>query len=98
VGAGYKFYYAQDAAVSHPTRRDWRELIQKSRKLSREAFEAAIEKPNGRLWWFLRSFAVLASPFAHWVRVVRSSELNRQPERMRAIGNLFRIRFWRFLV
>jgi hypothetical protein len=50
VGAGYKFYYAQDAAVSHLTPRDWRELIQKPRKPSREAFEAAIEKPNGRLW------------------------------------------------
>jgi hypothetical protein len=98
VGAGYKFHYAQDAGVSHPARRDWRELIQKSRKLSREAFEAAIEKPNGRLWWFLRSFAVLASPFAHWVRVVRSSKLNSHAERMRAVGILFRIRFWRFLV
>lgn len=97
VAAGYKFQYAPDAAVSHPARRDWNELIQKSRKASREAFEAAIEKPYGRVWWFLRSFALLASPFAHWVTIVRSSKLDGQAERIRAIGILFRIRFWRFL-
>jgi glycosyltransferase involved in cell wall biosynthesis len=97
LAAGFTFHYAADAVVSHPARHDWNELTQKSRKLSREAFEAAVEKPHGRLWWFLRSFAVLASPLVHWIRIVRSAKLTSREERIKAIGVLFRIRAWRFL-
>ena len=97
VAAGFTFCYASDAAVSHPARRDWNELTQKSRKLSREAFEAAVEKPHGRLRWFVRSFAVLASPLLHWISIVRSAKLTSWEERVKAIGVLFRIRVWRFL-
>jgi glycosyltransferase involved in cell wall biosynthesis len=97
VAAGFTFRYASDAAVSHPARRNWNELTQKSRKASREAFEATIEKPHGRSRWFLRGFAVLASPLVHWVSIVRSAKLNSPEERMKAIGVLFRIRVWRFL-
>jgi glycosyltransferase involved in cell wall biosynthesis len=97
VVAGFTFHYASDAAVSHPARRDWNELTQKWRRATREAFEAAVEKPGGRSRWFLRSFAVLASPLMHWIRIVRSSKLNSPEERIKAIGVLFRIRVWRFL-
>jgi GT2 family glycosyltransferase len=97
IAAGFKFRYASDAAVSHPARRDWNELTQKWRRASREAFEAAVEKPGGRLRWFLRSFAVLASPLVHWISIVRSAKLNSPEQRMKAIGVLFRIRVWRFL-
>jgi glycosyltransferase involved in cell wall biosynthesis len=95
--AGYACQYAPDAVVSHPARRDWAELTQKWRKSSRESFAAIIEKPNGRLRWFLRSFAVLASPFAHWVGVVQTKKLDSASQRLQAIGILFRIRFWRFI-
>jgi glycosyltransferase involved in cell wall biosynthesis len=97
VAAHYRFRYAPDAVVSHPARRNWAELTQKWRKVSREAFAATIEGPNGRLLWFLRSFVVLGSPFLHWVIVARSNKLRSGGERVKAIGVLFRIRFWRFV-
>ncbi|HEX9170938.1 MAG TPA: glycosyltransferase [Roseiarcus sp.] len=62
VAAGYRFRYAPDVVVSHPARRTWPELVDKSRKSAREAFEATVERPGGRAVWFARSFAVLASP------------------------------------
>jgi glycosyltransferase involved in cell wall biosynthesis len=97
VAAGYRWRYAADVVVSHPARRDWAELVQKSRKVSREAFAYAIEKPNGRMLWFLRSFAILASPFAHWIVVARSNKLDNSGQKLKAVGVLFRVRFWRFI-
>lgn len=96
IAANYRFHYAADVVVSHPARRNWRELTQKWRKSSREAFAATIEKPHGRAVWFLRSIAVLASPFVHWIMVVRSNKLDGAVQRLKAIGVLFGIRFWRF--
>lgn len=97
IAANYCFGYAADVVVSHPARRNWRELTQKWRKTSREAFAAALEKPHGRAVWFLRSVAILASPFVHWIVIVRSDKLDAPGLRLKAIGVLFGIRFWRFL-
>ena len=97
VAAGYKWAYAPEVVVTHPGRRDWAELTQKWRKSSREAYAAMIEKPNGRMRWFLRSFGVLASPFAHWIRIARSDKLDNLEQRAGAVAVLFRIRFWRFI-
>jgi len=97
VAANYRWSYAPDAVVSHPARRDWPELVQKSRKATAEAFAGTIEKPNGRLIWFLRSFAVLGSPLVHWIAVARSEKLDTVEQRAKAIGVLFRIRIWRFI-
>ena len=97
VAANYRFRYANDVIVSHPARRNWRELTQKWGKSTREAFAATVEKPHGRAVWILRSLAILASPFVHWFEVVRSTKLNGPGQRLRAIGVLFGIRFWRFI-
>ncbi len=97
IAAGYRFHYDSDVVVSHPARRDWAELTQKWRKASREAFAATIERPNGRAVWFLRSFAILASPFAHWLVIARSQKLSNARDRLKAIGVLFRVRVWRFV-
>ena len=97
IAANYRFRYAPDVVVSHPARRNWTELTEKWRKTSRETFAATIEKPNGRALWFVRSFAVLASPFVHWVAIARSNKLESSEQRLKAIGVLFRIRFWRFI-
>jgi glycosyltransferase involved in cell wall biosynthesis len=97
VAANYRWGYADDVVVSHPARRDWNELVQKSRKLAAEAFAATIEKPHGRLIWFMRSLAVLGSPLVHWITVARSAKLDTVDQRAKAIGVLFRIRIWRFV-
>jgi cellulose synthase/poly-beta-1,6-N-acetylglucosamine synthase-like glycosyltransferase len=97
LAANYRFRYAPEVVVSHPARRTWPELTQKWRKASREAYAAALERRNGRAAWFLRSFAILASPFVHWVAVARSNKLQNVEQRLKAIGVLFGIRFWRFI-
>jgi glycosyltransferase involved in cell wall biosynthesis len=97
VAANYRFRYAAEVVVSHPARRNWPELTQKWRKATREAYAAAVETPNGRFRWLLRSFAILASPFVHWTIVARSKKLETVQQRLMAIGILFRIRFWRFV-
>ena len=97
AAAGYRWRFGDDVIVTHPARRTWTELTQKWRRLTREAYLAAIEQPNGRIKWLLRSFAVLGSPFVHWVAAARSKKLDNDRQRLMAIGVLFRIRFWRFL-
>jgi GT2 family glycosyltransferase len=95
--AGYRWRYRPEVVVSHPPRRDWAGLTHKWRRLSQMAFAASLKKPNGRLRWFLRSFLILASPFVHWMTVATTPRLATVEERLRAIGVLFRIRFWRFI-
>jgi cellulose synthase/poly-beta-1,6-N-acetylglucosamine synthase-like glycosyltransferase len=97
IAAGYRWRYAEDVIVAHPARRTWKELTEKWGKWSREAFAACLERPHGRIIWFGRSFLVLASPFAHWAIVLRSTKLQGARQRLSAIAILFRIRFWRFL-
>ncbi|RBP13770.1 hypothetical protein DFR50_11132 [Roseiarcus fermentans] len=97
LAANYRFSYADDVVLSHPGRRNWTELTQKWDKETRQAYAAAIEKPHGRLKWFLRGFAVLASPFVHWTKIARSPKLDSISQRLMATGVLFRIRFWRFV-
>jgi len=97
VAANYRFHYAPDVVVSHPARRDWTELREKWRKETLQTFVTTLERPNGRMIWFLRSFAILASPLAHWIEIARSRKLDSAAQRLDAIGVLFRIRFWRFI-
>ena len=95
IAANFSIHYADDVVVSHPARRNWTESTQKWRKATREAYAAAVEIPNGRLLWFLRTFMILASPFVHWATVLRTGKLETSTQRLMAIGVLFRIRFWR---
>ena len=67
------------------------------RRRAREDFAIAVEQPNGRFLWFLRSIAILASPLAHWIKVVQSDRLETTGQRLKAIVVLFRARFWRFI-
>ncbi len=97
LAANRRFTYADDVVVSHPGRRNWAELTQKWRKGTRESYAAAIEKPNGRVKWAFRNVAVLFSPFVHWITVARTPKLESFEQRAKAVGVLFRIRFFRFL-
>jgi glycosyltransferase involved in cell wall biosynthesis len=97
TAAGYRWRYRPEVVVAHPARRDWAELTQKWRRLTQMASVAMLEKPNGRVRWFLRSFLILASPLVHWTTVATSSKLDTVEQRLGAIGVLFRIRFWRFI-
>ena len=95
--AGYRWRYSPGVLVSHPARRDWAGLTQKWRRITQMAFVAMLEKPSGRLRWFLRSFVVLASPLVDWATVATALKLATVEQRLGAIGVLFRIRLWRFI-
>jgi GT2 family glycosyltransferase len=96
VAAGYRWRFAPDVVVAHPARRDWSELTKKWRRITREAYAGAIEKPNGRAKWALSSGLILASPFAHWTAATTTNKLQTPGQRIQAIAVLFAIRFWRF--
>jgi glycosyltransferase involved in cell wall biosynthesis len=97
VAKGFRWTYAPEVQVSHPARRDWEGLRSKWRRITRESYRLEREKPFGRLRWILRAWAVLFSPLVHAARILRSPELPRFNDKIKAIGVLFRIRFWRFL-
>ena len=97
AAAGYRWRYSPEVVVAHPARRDLAELTQKWRRLTQMAFDAALERPNGRLRWVLRSFLILGSPLVHWMAVATTFKLETAEQRLGAIGVLFRIRFWRFI-
>ncbi len=97
TAAGLRLAYADDVVVSHPARHDWEELKRKWRKSTAEAYAVACEKRYGRLLWFFRSWAILASPFAHSVTVLRSKKLMRMDHKAKAVAVLFRLRAWRFV-
>jgi glycosyltransferase involved in cell wall biosynthesis len=96
VAAGYRWRFAPDVVVSHPARRDWAELTKKWRRITREAYAEALEGPNAQAKWVASSFLILASPFAHWAAAATTEKLDTGGERLKAIGVLFAIRFWRF--
>jgi GT2 family glycosyltransferase len=95
--AACRWRYAPHVVVSHPARRTWSELLKKWRRRTAEDFALANEHPYGQAIWFLRSFAILLSPFVHWLAVLRSDKLSGAEQRLGAIAVLFRIRFWRFI-
>ena len=74
VAANYRFRYAGDVVVSHPARRNWRELTRNGRNRHAKGLLRRVEKPHGRAVWILRSVAILGSPFIHWIEVVRSTK------------------------
>jgi GT2 family glycosyltransferase len=94
---GFTLGYAPRAVVGHPARRTWPELTIKWRKANSEAYNLLIERPGGRLWWFLRSLALPASAVAHTPKVLASSELDTVGQRAAAIFTLHRVRWWRFV-
>jgi glycosyltransferase involved in cell wall biosynthesis len=97
VAMGFRWKYAPDLRVSHPARRNWEELRGKWRRTLRETYPLAKERPFGRVRWIVRSWIVLLSPLPHTLNVLRSPNLDRLGDRLKAIGVLFRIRCWRFI-
>jgi GT2 family glycosyltransferase len=96
VSRGFPLHHAPGAVVGHPARRDWSELVRKWDKQTREGYLLMREKRLGLARWLVRSWLLPLSPFPHIVKVLRSKRLLSSHDRRRAIGVLFRIRFYRF--
>jgi len=97
TGLGFGIKYGADAVVTHPARKQWRDLIRKWRRLTRESYALAREQSFGRLRWFARSWLILLSPFVHFAAVLRCQELRSLDQRALAISGLIRLRTWRFV-
>jgi GT2 family glycosyltransferase len=96
TGLGYRWVCAEDAAVSHPARHDWNDLVKKWRRMSSEALTGMKEKPNWRLRWTARTLLLPISPFVHLVQVIQYRPRTEPEFKLKAAAILFAIRFWRF--
>jgi glycosyltransferase involved in cell wall biosynthesis len=94
--AGFSLGYAPLAAVGHPARRSWAELVAKWRRINAETWGLSAGGPARRLRWALRTLLLPASAVIHAAKVIASPELSSVGQRLGAIAVLFRIRFWRF--
>jgi GT2 family glycosyltransferase len=94
---GFRMAYAPDAVVEHPARRDWDELVRKSKRTARELYALAAEQPRGRLRFAVRTWALLATPATGVVEVLMNRNLRGARERLDAYLVLLRFRAWRFV-
>jgi GT2 family glycosyltransferase len=97
TAAGYRIGYAPCAAVEHPARRNWDELLAKWRRISREGFGLVADNRMGRIRWLIRSLALPLSAMAHAPKIMFSRRLNSSRDRIGALAILFRLRIWRFV-
>ncbi|MFN3514874.1 MAG: glycosyltransferase [Phenylobacterium sp.] len=93
--AGYRLGYAPLAVVGHPARRSWEELRAKWRRVNAETWGLSAGRSGRRLRWLLRNLALPASAVVHSPKVLASRELHTFGQRLRALGTLYRLRFWR---
>jgi glycosyltransferase involved in cell wall biosynthesis len=97
VEKGVTLGYVEGAAVGHPARRDWPELVNKWRRLNRETFLLNESRGGGRVRWIARSLAMPASAIVHTPKVLMTKELSDLGARMRALSTLYGIRCWRMV-
>lgn len=93
---GYSLGYRDAAAIAHPGRANWNELVRKWSRLNRESLKLSQDKRWGRARWLARNWLVPASILPHAVKVLRSPKLPDARAKACAIGTLVAIRLWRF--
>lgn len=94
---GFRLGYAPRAVVGHPARRTWTELWAKWRRVNAETYGLYREQKAGRFKWLLRSLALPPSAVVHAPKVLMSDQLVSMPQRILAIGMLFKLRFARLV-
>lgn len=92
---GFRLGYHDAAAIGHPARADWTQLLAKWRRINRETYLLYRTRPLGRLRWLLRNWLMPLSILAHIPKIIRSPALQSWQDRVRAIGTLARLRMWR---
>jgi GT2 family glycosyltransferase len=91
---GYPPAFDPALVVAHPTRRDWKALSAKWRRVTDEGFALARERPLGRLRWALRIPLVVAGGMADMVRIALCPHLTPRTK-LRAAGTMVRVRMLR---
>lgn len=95
---GYAIEFAAKSIVLHPARRTMPELKRKWRRLTLEACEASRRKGRGAVPTLLRQWAVVLSIAPKAAAILVTNRLSGSGNRLRAIGALTQIQFYRFVV
>ncbi len=83
------------AAVGHPARATWDELVKKWRKTNLETFGLAVLRPFGRASFAARAVALPASAVAHTPKVLFQPAPLTMDQRFAALRVLYKMRMWR---
>lgn len=92
---GYRLGYAYEAAVSHPARRTWPDLLKKWRRTNKEAYLLSRTMRWGLLIYLLRALLMPVSAVIQTPKVLFSKNLPRFSQKWAALGILFKLRLWR---
>ena len=92
---GYSLEYADEMAVTHPTRSDWPALTKKWRRTTHEMFHLNGTSWPGRLKWLVRSGLIVAAAVPYTLKIWRSDKLAGAGEKLRAGATLWRLHLTR---
>ncbi|MBC9032802.1 glycosyltransferase [Sphingomonas sp. JC676] len=93
IAKGLEIAYAPYAAVGHPPRDDWAALKGKARRIERELYLFALERPGGRAKWFVRSLLLPGMIAVEAPKLLRAPQI--AGARVVALVTLVKIRLWR---
>ncbi|QWC58300.1 glycosyltransferase [Erythrobacter sp. 3-20A1M] len=93
---GFTLGYAHDAVVGHPARTNWRDFLQKWKRINRESYALWRAEGKSVAGWLGRTWLLPASIGPHAVKVLTSKSLSGTGNRARAFGTLAAQRIWRF--
>ena len=93
--AGYTFAYVPEMIVFHPARETIQELYVKWDRHIQHAVNSRDTSVMWHIWWILRAFLILVSPFVDWTKVIVSDRLHGTSPRIKAIFVLLTIRIYR---
>lgn len=96
-GAGFTLGYNEVAAVGHPARENWEQLLRKWARINRETFALGRPTLSHRLRFLARGWLMPLSIVAHAPRIFRTPALASQRDRWAALKGLAGIRLWRML-
>lgn len=93
---GLQIIYCDGAAITHPARRDWGELVRKWRRINAETRGLVGSGPDARLRWLAYSLAVGGSWLVHAPRMLTAPGFT-PGEKARGLGTLVALRLWRMM-
>jgi GT2 family glycosyltransferase len=92
---GYRTYYVPEMVVYHPARKSFDELTEKWRRHIAHDLAKHLGEGGSAFGWRVRALAMIASIVPHGIIILRSPRLSGIGNRMRAIGLLAQIRWFR---
>ncbi|PZQ63830.1 MAG: glycosyl transferase family 2 [Phenylobacterium zucineum] len=97
VASGARLGYAPAAAMGHPARVTWDQLIGKWKRINAETYGLMNGQKHQRARWLVRNLLLPLSAVAHTPKVFRSPELDTLDQRLKALVMLYRMRLWRLV-